>query len=40
MEDSIEESLVVVLSYDLLKKKKHELLEKNFQFVILDVVQR
>ena len=34
--DSIGESLVVILSYDLVKKKKDELLEKNFQFVILD----
>ena len=34
--DFIGESLVVILSYDLVKKKKDELLEKNFQFVILD----
>ena len=34
--DSIGESLVVILSYDLVKKKKDELLERNFQFVILD----
>ena len=36
--DSIGESLVVILSYDLVKKKKDELLEKNFQFVILDEI--
>ena len=34
--DFIGDSLVVILSYDLVKKKKEELLKKEFQFVILD----
>ena len=34
--DFIGESLVVILSYDLVKKKKEELVKKDFQFVILD----
>lgn len=34
--DFIGESLVVILSYDLVKKKKDQLLKKDFQFVILD----
>ena len=34
--DFIGESLVVILSYDLVKKKKDELMKREYQFVILD----